>query len=433
MAHTRFHLGYFTKFGPPAWRAETDRTFGGDWWDGRYFVDLARRLESRYFDFLFLEDSLNVSRTYKSSMEGDLRHAIYSPKNDPLQLLPFLAASTERLGLIGTASTTFYPPYLLARLFSTLDSLSGGRAGWNMVTSSETDAALNFGMESMPPPIERYDRADEFVDLAKALWGSWEAGAVVRDEAGMYSDPSKVKPVDFVGKYHRSRGPLNTAPSPQGYPVLGQAGASDRGRDFAAKHADLVFALTGNGIEEMKALREDMHARARRFGRDPRELKIFWAAFVNITDDPTPKKRGFTDAQFEAIVAWWSTFFDLDLSQFDLDQPVPDDASALGHTSMMTQLKQWGRDGMTLREGLTVLALGSDELGLVGSVKQVASNIVAAMDEVGGDGLMLLSNDVGNEQFISSVVDQLVPELQELGVVRTSYSGTTLRENLRNL
>ncbi|WP_350353323.1 NtaA/DmoA family FMN-dependent monooxygenase [Microbacterium sp. A8/3-1] len=433
LAHTKFHLGYFTKFGPPAWRAESDRTHGDDWWTGQHFAKLGRRLEKSFFDFMFFEDSVNVSRVYQNSMDADLKFAIYTPKHDPLQLLPYLAGQTERIGLIGTASTSFYPPYLLARALSTADSLSSGRVGWNMVTSSERDAARNFGMDALPSPIERYDRADEFVELAKALWDSWEEGSLVIDqETNTYIDPSKVHAIDYVGKYHRSRGPLNTLRSPQGRPVLAQAGASDRGRDFAAKHADAVFALTGSGIEEMKALRSDLRARAKSHGRNPDDLKIFWATPAYITQGGGPVDRSFSDSEFVRIVAWWSTFFDLDLSNYDLDNPMPEGVTAMGHTSMMNQLQTWGRDmGVTLRQGLTMMAQGSDEIGIAGPAEKVAANLVAAMDEVGGDGIMILSNDVGNERFVSSIVDELVPELQRLGVVRTSYSGATLRENLR--
>lgn len=432
MGNTKFHLGYFTKFAPPAWRAEHDRLHGGEWWNGKHFASLAQRLEKCFFDFIFFEDTLNVSRTYKNRMDEDLKFSIYSPKHDPIQLLPFLAGHTEQIGLIGTASTSFYPPYLLARALSTADSLSNGRVGWNIVTSSETDAARNFGMDSLPSATERYDRADEFLEVSKALWDSWEEGSLIQDQAtNTYVDPSKVHVVDYVGKYHKCRGPLNTLRSPQGRPVLAQAGSSGRGRDFAAKHADAVFALTGSGIAEMKALRNDIRSRAVAAGRNPDDIKIFWAAYIRITDEPKPAGQHYSDEEFERILAWWSTFFDLDLSQFPLDEPMQEGVVALGHTSMMTQLQVWGRErGVTLRQGLTMMALGSDEMGLVGPAAVVAQNMVNAMNEVGGDGFMLLSNDVGNEAFVSSICDQLVPELQRLDVVRTSYSGKTLRENL---
>lgn len=230
MAHTKFHLGYFTKFGATSWPGD-GKEFGSNWIDGSYHKELAKILEAAKFDFILFEDTVMVGDRYGGSMELDLKNATLAPKLDPLPLLPVMAQETSHIGLIATASTTFYPPYLLARLLSTIDSLTRGRAGWNMVTSSEKNSAQNFGLDKLLPPTVRYDVADEFVELTRKLWDSWEEGALVADpDTGVYVDHRKVHKIDFEGEHFRSRGPLNTVRSPQGYPVLCQAGASERGR-----------------------------------------------------------------------------------------------------------------------------------------------------------------------------------------------------------
>lgn len=431
MAHKKFHLGYFTKFGAPAWHAADNQFEGGDWWNGRYFIDLARKLEASHFDLMFFEDTVTVSRALGGVMDTDLKYGLYAPKHDPVALLAYLSAATEKLGMVATASTTFYPPYLLARAFSTIDSLSNGRIGWNVVTSSENHAARNFGIETLPPAHERYDVAEEFMEVVTQLWNSWEDGALVRDLAtGTYVDPAKVHEINYKGKYHASLGPLNTLPSPQRKPVIAQAGTSPRGRDFAAKHAEMIFAVTAGGIAGMKAFRDDIRARLVKFGRDPDSAKIIFAAPVRFTEGKGAALPPLTDRQFEIMLAYYSSFMDLDLSKFDPDQPIPESAQALGHTSFLDFLKEGGKKGMTLREGLIEQRLGAADVGLVGSPEEIADNLAAAMDEIGGDGFMIIAADEATPDYLSKVTDRLVPRLKAIGAMRTEYSGNTLRENL---
>ncbi|MEU3617925.1 NtaA/DmoA family FMN-dependent monooxygenase [Streptomyces sp. NPDC006872] len=432
MSHTPFHLGFFASFGPPSWQAVDDRLNGDGWWTGDFYDDLARRLEEAKVEYLFFEDNSAVSNAVGGVMDADLRFTIYSPKHDPVALLSRLSGSTERIGLIATASTTFYPPFILARQFSTIDSLSGGRAGWNIVTSTETAAAQNFGMDDMPAHGLRYEMADEFVGVAKKLWAAWEPDALVRDvEANTYVDPSKVNPIDHKGTHYSVRGPLNTLPSPQGRPLLVQAGSSDSGRDFAAKHADLVFQTAELGVAGMKAFREDIRARAEKFGRDPDEIKVTFAAFVNFApdgqEDWTPPS--LTDAQLDYALAFWSTMVNFDLSTFPLDEPFPADLEPTGHTGMFMELQELGKRGVPLGEAIGSLYAGKGT-DFNGTPEQIAEKMIAAMDEIGGDGLMIVGSKLSTAAFLENVTDKLIPELQRRGAIRSEYAPGTLRERL---
>ncbi|ANI79224.1 NtaA/DmoA family FMN-dependent monooxygenase [Sphingobium sp. EP60837] len=432
MAHTKFHLGYFTKFGATSWPGD-GKEFGSQWADGSYHKELAKMLEAAKFDFVFFEDSLIVGDRYANSMELDLKNATLSPKLDPLPLLPVMAQETSHIGLIATASTTFYPPYLLARLLSTIDSLTKGRAGWNMVTSSERNAALNFGMDKMPPPVERYDMADEFVDLVKQLWDSWEEGALVADtESGVYVDHSKVHTVNFEGKHYRSRGPLNTLRSPQGYPVLAQAGASERGRQFSSKNAEVVLGMMTGGVPGMKAYREDIRNRAEQQGRNPDDIKVFFLTPVNIYPEggqPPEMTEAEKQASFEHNIVMASSSLDVDFSQYDVDAPVPQDIVAGGHTSALDFMKKAGREeGKSLRDLFSV-GKGASGMDFSGTADEVAEKMMAVMDEVGGDGFLIEGS--GYNRQLQDLVNGVIPALQKAGAVRSEYSGTTLREILR--
>lgn len=432
MAHTKFHLGYFTKFGATSWPGD-GKEFGSQWADGSYHKELAKMLEAAKFDFVFFEDSLIVGDRYANSMELDLKNATLSPKLDPLPLLPVMAQETSHIGLVATASTTFYPPYLLARLLSTIDSLTKGRAGWNMVTSSERNAALNFGLDKMLPPTERYDIADEFVELVKQLWDSWEEDALIADtQTGVYVDHTKVHTVNFEGKHFRSRGPLNTLRSPQGYPVLAQAGASERGRDFSSKNAEVVLGMMTGGVAGMKAYRDDIRQRAEKQGRNPDDIKVFFLTPVNIYPEgggPPEMTDAEKQASFEHNIVMASSSLDVDFSLYDVDVPVPQDIVAGGHTSALEHMKKAGREeGKSLRDLFSV-GKGASGMDFSGTADEVAEKLMAVMDEVGGDGFLIEGS--GYNRQLPYLVNGLIPALQKAGAVRTEYSGTTLREILR--
>ena len=432
MAHKKFHLGYFTKFGATSWPGD-GKEFGSNWIDGSYHKELAKLLEAAKFDFVFFEDTVIVGDRYGGSTELDLKNATLSPKLDPLPLLPVMAQGTSHIGLIATASTTFYPPYLLARLLSTIDSLTGGRAGWNMVTSSEKNAALNFGMDKLLPPTERYDIADEYVELVKKLWDSWEEGALVANtETGVYVDHTKVHRIDFEGKHFRSRGPLNTTRSPQGYPVLAQAGASDRGRDFSSKNAEVVLGMMTGGVPAMKAYRDDIRRRAEAQGRNPDDIKVMFLTPVNIIPDggePPVMTAAEKQAAFEHNIVMASSSLDIDFSQYDLDAPVPQDIVAGGHTSALDSMKRSGREeGKSLRD-LFSSGKGGSGTRFRGTAKEVAEQLMAVMDEVGGDGILIEGS--GYNRQLPDLLNGVIPALQAAGAVRTEYKGSTLREILR--
>ncbi|GLV30525.1 dibenzothiophene desulfurization enzyme A [Sphingobium sp. TomTYG75] len=432
MAHTKFHLGYFTKFGATSWPGD-GKELGSQWADGSYHKELAKMLEAAKFDFIFFEDTVIVGDRYGGSMELDLKNATLSPKLDPLPLLPVMAQETSHIGLIATASTTFYPPYLLARLLSTIDSLTKGRAGWNMVTSSEKNAALNFGMEKLLPPSERYDIADEFVELCKKLWDSWEEGALVANtETGVYVDHTKVHTVNFEGKHFRSRGPLNTLRSSQGYPVLAQAGASERGRDFSSKNAEVVLGMMTGGVKGMKAYREDIRNRAEKQGRDPDSIKVFFLTPVNILPEggePPEMTEAEKQAAFEHNIVMASSSLDIDFSLYDVDAPVPQDIVAGGHTSALEHMKKAGREeGKSLRD-LFSSGKGGSGSRFRGTAQEVADQLMAVMDEVGGDGILIEGS--GYNRQLPDLVNGVIPALQKADAVRTEYEGTTLREILR--
>jgi long-chain alkane monooxygenase len=237
----RFHHGWFTHFGQNAWNDPLGSA--PEPWTGDLHLDLARSMERACFDYMLIEDTLTIPHIFKGGMETYLKHGITVPKHDPVPLTAILGSATRNLGIVTTLSTMAYPPFMLARLISTLDHLTRGRFGWNIVTSTGDSAAQNMGLTEIPPRSLRYDMADEYVDLVEQLLGSWEPGAVVRDHvSGTYADASKVHEINFEGRWYKSRGPLQTVPSPQGRPAFIQAGGSPRGRLFAAQHADSIIA-----------------------------------------------------------------------------------------------------------------------------------------------------------------------------------------------
>ncbi|MFT4042338.1 MAG: NtaA/DmoA family FMN-dependent monooxygenase [Gordonia sp. (in: high G+C Gram-positive bacteria)] len=435
-----FHLGWFTNFAPPIWEGAFCGDVGRTWANGRFYMDFARALERAKFDYMMLEDSSMVSDAFEGSSRADLKHHLYAPKHDPLALAPLLASATANLGIVATASTSFYPPYQLARTMTTLDHLTRGRIGWNIVTSSEDRAAQNYGLDRLYEHDSRYDRADEFVEVVQALWNSWEDGAVIADrETGRYIDHTKVRTIDHVGRFYSVRGPLNTLPGPQRTPVICQAGGSPRGRQFAAEHADTIITQS-RGIERMKAYRNDIRARARAAGRDPDDIKMLFIVNPIIAQtDAEAVEMAMSSAQhaerdIEKALAHLSALTEVDFSQFDLDAPVPRDVATNGHRTTLAEFLKLGEDGRTLRE--VAAGWNLNAVDLVGSPDTVAALMGEAMDEVGGDGF-LISGPM-TRIYIGAITDGLVPELQRRGLTRTEYlvrsdagSAPTFRDNLK--
>lgn len=396
------------------------------WHSVQYWEEIAQTLERGLFDSFFFADG------WGGGGEIGTRYALQFPTHDPVILIGRLAAVTQRLGFAVTMSTSFYPPYMAARKLATLDHVTEGRIGWNVVNSLNTAEARNFGMEELLPHDERYDRADEYMEVCNQLWNSWEPGAVLMDmENRIFADPKKVHRIDFEGKYFKCMGPLNVIPGPQGRPVIFQAGASPRGREFAVRHAECIFGA-GAGAEGMREFSDDIAARAEAAGRDPRQLKIIWGAQPIVAASESEARERQQEIveriPLEAGLATMAGHFNVDLSKVDIDTPVSRLPEIDGTRGMLAIYTRDGADP-TLREiarGYLNLAAGN----LVGTPKQVADVLQHLIEDGGGDGFQLTPAWYAPDYY-RDIVDLLIPELRRRGCVRTGYRGRTLREHLQ--
>jgi len=396
----------------------------------KHLIRFAQKLERGRFDAWFMADHLAVLNMPMAALKRSATVTSF----DPLTLLPALAMMTEHLGLIATASTTFEPPYLIARRFASLDHISGGRAGWNLVTTSNPDAALNFGLTEHMEHGDRYRRAREFFDVVTGLWDSWAEDAFSRDvESGVYFDPERMHVLDHKGEFLSVRGPLNIARSVQGWPVIVQAGASDAGRQLAAETAEMIFSPGGGGLKGAKEYYDDVKGRAARLGRDAEDIKILPGCLVVVGDtvEEARKKRALLDSLVhpDSGLASLSIALGCDASQFDLDAPLPDDipesnASKSGRERVIARAR---RDNLTVRQ-LAQIAGGYGGLSMVGTPKTIADEMEEWLHSGGCDGFNIMFPYVpgGLDDF----VDWVVPELQRRCLFRTEYEGRTLRENL---
>jgi FMN-dependent oxidoreductase (nitrilotriacetate monooxygenase family) len=405
-----------------------------DWCTPSLYVDLTTSLERAGFDLLFIEDTSMIEDTYGDSMESTLKYGLMAPKNDPVPLVPLLAAATEHIGIVATMSTIQYPPFLAARSMVTIDHLTRGRAGINVVTSVTHRVAQNFGYERHFDHAERYAMADEWMEVVSRLWESWEPDALVHDQdAPRYADHTKVHSIDFEGKYFRCRGPLNTIPGPQRRPVVAQAGNSTPGRELAARHADTMLALAKTPAD-MKALRKDMDERLIKHGRKPQDLKILFMAVPYLAETERDAQERFDrfdaakkDPQNIEKRLWYMSYVSggvIDYSKYDLDGPVPREVGN-GET---TTAKAWleGSETITLRQ----LAEGPSNYGMdfIGTSDSIAAQMGEVMEEAGGDGFLMYP-DV-TRRSITEVCDGLAPALRKRGLIRDGYAHKTFRENL---
>ncbi|MTD54427.1 NtaA/DmoA family FMN-dependent monooxygenase [Amycolatopsis pithecellobii] len=430
-----FHLAFILNFTTDDWRGPFGT--GGRPWDGDFHIGVAQALERACLDYVIIEDKLMVPEIYGGSAAASLRQAAIAPKHDPVPLAAAMGKATTELGIVATLSTMAYPPFMTARLSSTMDSLLRGRFGWNIVTSAEDLAAQNFGMDRLPSREERYEMADEYVDLVRQLFESWDADALVIDrEKGIYADPDKVRPINFRGKYFSSRGPLNTVPSPQHRPAFVQAGASPRGRRFAARNADSVIAIA-NGVEEMKRFRDDVRAEAVNQGRDPDGIKILFCVTPALGEtDREARERHErmvqADEFIQDVLVQVSALTQIDFARFPLDEPLPRKLETNGEKGTLDQFQQWG-SGKTLRQLVTDNAGGLvSSVELIGTPDTVAARMGEVMAEVGGDGFMLTTPLLRlNRRYIADLTDGLIPALQRRGLARAAYEpGRTLRQRL---
>ncbi len=393
-----------------------------------HLVRFAQTLERGCFDAFFMADHLAV---LNMPMEA-LRRSGTATSFEPLTLLSALAMVTQRIGLIATASTTFDEPYHIARRFASLDHISHGRAGWNIVTTSNPDAALNFGRDDQMAHDERYRRAREFHDVVTGLWDSWADDAWLRDpKSGLFFDPAKLHRLDHKGEFLSVAGPLNIARPVQGWPVIVQAGASEAGRQFAAETAEVIFA-SSRTIEDGRAFHADIKARVRAAGRNPAGVKVLPGALVvvGVTETEARAKLEQLDSLVHADSGLpnLSIRLGVDTSGFDLDRELPElpptNQSQSGQATLVALAR---RERLTVRQ-LAQMAGGYSGLKLVGTAAQIADQMQAWLETEASDGFNVMFPTVpaGLDDF----VDQVVPELQRRGLFRTEYAGTTLRDHL---
>lgn len=410
-------------FVPSAWRlADADpRAFV----DVAHYVRVAQIAEAGKLDAVFLADNAAIVD------QIDFRPITAL---EPTVLLASIAAATSHIGVIGTASTSYNEPYNIARRFATLDHVSNGRAGWNVVTTADLASARNFGRDAVPDHAERYARAAEFTEVVKALWDSWEDDAFVGDKAsGRFVDVAKVHPVAHRGRYFSVQGPLNLPRSAQGYPVLVQAGGSADGRDLAARHAEAVFSAS-QSFDESAAYRRDLNARAAAYGRPGVKVLAGLTTIIGATEAEARRRR---DELIDQIPWRYSLnrlagTLGIDAGRLQLDAPLPENLALPGggngnHTFFHATIAQAREHGYTVRELIRALAGGTGHRVIVGTPEQVADDIEHWFKGGAADGFNLMPDALPDG--LRDFVDGVVPILQQRGLFRTEYEGSTLREH----
>lgn len=429
-----FHLGLFLQGSSvQAWGQPWTGRIAETWMQPGLFVDVARALERACFDYVLLEDSSYIGESFAGSREIYLNNGLSVPRQDPSVVATLMTAATSRIGIVPTFATFAYPPYLLARLVATLDQVSAGRIGWNMVTGSSDFAARNFGLDKLPDHDLRYDMADEYIDLVDQLWRSWDPDAIVAEpDGGVLVDNARVHQIDFKGTYFSSRGPLNCGPAPQGRPVIAQAGGSPRGRQFASKHADTIVASVG-GVEAMRAYRDDVRRRLTAHGRDPDGCKVMFLAAPIIADSMASARtlaaeRKARDAQqIKQKMAFLGKITNIDFTTLDLDAPVGD-LTTNGHQQLLDDFKEKAGT-RTLREAIVHYSADGDGVALLGSPDDVAAQMGDVMAAVGGDGFLFSLPNL-TRRTLAEIEDGLVPALQRRGLMRKGYAHPHFRDNL---
>ncbi|MDL9948644.1 LLM class flavin-dependent oxidoreductase [Gordonia sp. ABSL11-1] len=425
------HLAAFLNAGPQGTVGWRHPEAGDGFLDADHYVRIARVLEDACFDLAFVPDSLAVPRSLGDTFDPAVRWGTGTPRLDPLPVITVMAAVTRHLGLAATVSTGYHEPYNLARTFATLDHLTGGRAGWNVVTSFQDAEAQNFGQDALPGRAARYDRAEEFLEVTTRLWDSWSDDALIRDkESGTFGRPDEVSAIDHDGTHFRVRGPLGVPRPPQGYPVVIQAGASPSGRDFAARWADVIFC-SHESLESAVEFARDIRARVVARGRDPEQVRILPAATTVVGSDARDARRRheeFVDLVApEAGLSRMAYHVNVDLTAYDLDGPLPelDEVGVEGH---YREILEFAR-----REKLTIREIGKwygarTEGNMVGSPTEIADTMEQWLDAGAADGFMIQATHV--PAAFEDFAGEVVPELRRRGLVRTAYSGTTLRDHL---
>ena len=413
------------------WRHPKDK-INWDWSRPAYWQHMARTMERGLFDAMFIADELAPYNNYESSSDATVKYAVQCPVHEPSTIVPIITTATENLGVGVTLSTAFEHPYSMVRRLSSLDHLSRGRIAWNIVSSyskSEWDA---YGVE-MTKRSGRYERMEEYMEVCYKLWDSWEPEAIVADRAtGVFADPAKVHEVNHEGEYFRCKARSFVFRSPQGYPVLWQAGSSDRGRDFAAKHAEAIFAVHPD-VKRMREYTDDLDFRLeKRFNRKPGSVKRIYGVqtVVGVTRSEAQEKyeRIQECIPLEGAMAWISGHFGPDFSKYDPNEHVQNIEIPGIQGLFDSIIYAKGGAPVTVQEAALIYAEGMGMPRLVGTAADIADQLEHFMDEGGADGFMLAATYTPGcfEEF----VDLVVPELQRRRRFRTRYAGSTLRENL---
>ena len=424
------HLAAFLNAGPmgtSGWRhPDADPRF----LTANYYRHVAKLLEAACFDLAFIPDALSVPRSLGNSFAPAVQWGSGTPRLDPLVILGVMAGVTEHLGLAATLSTGYHEPFHLARALATFDHVTGGRAGWNIVTSFQDAEAQNFGQPALPPREARYARAEEVVSAAAQLWDSWDDETLQQNkQTGEFGLASKVRSVDFRGDFVTTQGPLNVPRMPQGYPLLIQAGASPSGRDFAARWADVIFC-SHESLASATAFYQEMKQRVTDHGRDPQQVRILPAATVVVGDsdaDAQQKHRAFAERVHPlAGLSRLAYHVNVDLTRYDLDGPLPElgEVGVQGHYDEVREFAQ--------REKLSIRDIGRwygarTEGNMIGSVSSVVDTMEQWLEQGAADGFMIQATHLPGafEEFARYVV----PELQRRGLHKSHYQGTTAREH----
>ena len=405
-----------------AWRhpaAAADASINFD-----FVKETALKAEQGKLDFLFVADGLYIN-------EKSIPH--FLNRFEPLTVLSALASLTHNLGLVGTLSTSYSEPFTVARQFASLDHLSKGRAGWNVVTSPLEGSARNFSRDKHPEHALRYRIADEYLDVVKGLWDSWEEDAFVRNKAsGQFFGPAKLHTLNHEGEFFKVAGPLNIGRTPQGRPIVFQAGASDDGKKLAAKHADAIFTHHDT-LEEAKAFYRDVKLQLEANGRQAHELHIFQGVSVIVGKDAADVEQQYQTTaalvSVEDALNYLGRYFEHhDFSQYPLDEPFPDlgDLGQNSFRSTTDEIKRNARErGLTLRQ--VALEAASPRARFAGTPEEVADGLEQWFSQHAADGFIIQG---GTPDTFTRFVDQVVPLLQARGLFRTEYPGTTLRESL---
>lgn len=394
-----------------------------------HFVRVTQAAERGLFDMAFLADGVGIR--FNDEPPGALSRTSKNVQFEPLTLLSALAMVTSRVGLVATASTTYSEPYHVARKFASLDHISCGRAGWNVVTSATDMEARNFNLDAAPDKSDRYDRAAEFVEVVRGLWESWEDDAFIRDQtSGLNYDPAKLHILNHRGEHFRVGGPLNVARTPQGSPVIVQAGASEQGRELAAATADVVYAASPT-LAHAQSYYRDVKVRMARYGREPESLKIMpgLMAVVAASRQEAQDKYAVLQELVQPVVGLAALANYLgDLSAYPLDGPVPQSLDARDHSRGRIFLEMAERQCLTIRQLYLAIAGGNGHHSVIGTPTDIVDAMQEWHEAGAADGFNILPAWLPGS--LEDVVDLVVPEMQRRGLHRSTYAGRTLREHL---